>query len=94
MLGSSLHGGGWTNAPVVLTVIGYVVVPCFLLALILVTADTNFLGSNFGAFAKPAIDIVKNKLRVEYWIMATVLRDFLVFWIAFCASLKSLVNFW
>lgn len=93
-LGSSLNGGRRSNAPIILTVIGYVVLPFFLVALVFVAADTNFLGSKLGAFVKPAIDIVRNKSRVEYWIIATVLRDFLVFWIGFWASLKSLVNFW
>lgn len=94
LLSISLHGGGWPNAPIVLSGIGYVALPCFAVILILVAADTNFLGSTFSALLKPTVDMLRNRHRVGYWILATVLRDFLTFWIVLCSSLRSFVSFW
>ena len=50
-------------------------------------ADTNFLGTRFGALVKPAVDRLRNRRRVEYWVMASVLRDILVLWVVYCELL-------
>ena len=90
VLACSWHGGGcgWNDAPVVVTVIAYIVLPCFLFTGVLMLADTNFLGARFGSLVKPVVDRITDRGRVEYWVMATVLRDFMVLWMGSCQHLR------
>ena len=80
-------GCGWSKAASAVGVFAYIVIPCFLVASILMVADTNFLGTRFGALVKPAVDRLRNRRRVEYWFMASVLRDTLVLWVVYCELL-------
>lgn len=84
----SWRGGEWNNAPVIVTVTAYVVVPCFYVAGIFMVADSNFLGPVVAAFVKPAVDTLKSSGRVEHWIMVTVFRDTLISWTGVCDALS------
>lgn len=79
---------GWNNAPIAVTIISFTVIPCFLLSCVFMVADTNFLGARFGAFIRPAAEILQNRRRAEYWAMASVFRDFIVCWIGYCTFLS------
>lgn len=81
LLGISWHRGGWSRPPDPVRIVGYVIVPCFFLAGVFMVADPNFLGTRFGKFIKPAVEIMKNKRRVAYWTMVTVFRDALLAWL-------------
>ena len=92
MLGGAWHGGGWTNAPTVVVVVGYVVLPCFFVVGILMMTDTNLLGERLGAFVKPTVDTLKDNRRLWYWIMATVLRGVFRLWVFFSDDRHKLVG--
>ena len=94
VIGCSWPGGGWDNAPTVLTIVGYIVSPSFWLVCVLMLADPKLLGTRFEAFAKPASDILRDRRRVEFWTMATVLCNILTFWIGFCTSFKWILNYY
>lgn len=96
IFGCAWQGGGcgWEHPPIVVTSVGYVVVPCFLLAGASMMVDTNVLGTRLGASVKPAVDVLTNTGRAEHWIMATVLRDILIVWIGWCGSLKSPLDYY
>lgn len=83
VLGGAWHGGGWSGAPLLVRIAGYVILPGFVLVGILVMADTKLLGERLGAIVKPALDTLKDKRRVWYWVLATVLRDVLLLWVLF-----------
>lgn len=85
----SWHGGGWTNTPIILTIAGYIILPCFAFVCVFMVCDTDFLGAGFGAFVGPAVSRLKNRRTAEYWVMASILRDILLIWINFCDSIKS-----
>lgn len=57
-------------------------------------ADENFFGRRFRALVKPAVDTLQNRRGVEFWVMASVLRDIVVLWIAFCDSLRSPLDYY
>lgn len=80
ILGGSWNQGGWLHAPVAVSVVAYVVLPCFFLAGIFMVADSDFLGARFGALVKPTVEVIQNRRTVWYWIFATVLRDVLLMW--------------
>lgn len=80
---------GWTNAPIAITVISFIIIPCFLLSCVFMVADTNFLGARFGALVKPVAEKIRNKRRAEYWVMASVFRDFIVCWMGYCMFLSN-----
>lgn len=86
----SWHGSecGWYSAPIFVRAISYVIVSCVLIAGLFMVADPNVLGTRFGAFMKPAVLILTNRGRVEYWVMASVYRDFVVLWIGYCNILR------
>ena len=90
LLSCSWYGSGcrWNNTPSVVTLISYIIIPCFLLGCVFMVADTNFLGTRVEGLVKPATDRMNNRRRVEYWVMASVFRDFLVFWVGYCKSLS------
>ena len=88
LLASSWHGSGWNNAPSAVKVVSYIVIPSFLLLSVFMVADTNFLGKRVEDFVEPATDRMRNRRRAEYWVMATVYRDFLVVWTDSCISLS------
>lgn len=96
VLGCSWHGGGcgWGNAPIVVTMVGYFIIPCVLIGGIFMVADTNVLGTRFGVSIEPAVSNLRNRSRVEHWIMATVFRDGLSIWIGFCYLLRSALDYW
>lgn len=94
VLGCSLHGGGWNNAPGIVTFLAYIIVPGFLISGAFMVADINFLGKRFGAFFKPSGDILNDRYRVEYWVMVTVFRDFIVVWILNCRVMGSMLSYW
>ena len=89
VLGISWEGGGWNNPPVVVAIFGYVVIPCFLIAGIFMVADPNSLGTRLGYLIKPVADRIRNRRRVEFWVLATVFRDVLSIWIWYCYFLRS-----
>ena len=89
VLGISWDGGGWNNPPVVVAISGYVVIPCFLIAGVLMVADPNSLGRRLGLLLKPIADRIRNRRRVEFWVLTTVFRDVLSIWIWYCHFLRS-----
>ena len=92
LLACSWHGSArrWNNTPTAVTVIGYIIIPCFVLGCVFMVADTNFLGTNFERFVKPATDRMRNRRRAEYWVMASMIRDFLVLWVWYCKFLSPI----
>lgn len=88
VLAGSWQGGEWNNAPVIVTLIAYLVVPCFYVAGIFMVADSNFLGPAVASFVKPAVDTLKSSGRVEHWILVTVFRDTLIAWTRVCDALS------
>lgn len=70
-------------------VISFIIIPCFILSCVLMVADTSVLGARFGAYVKPVAETIRNKRRVEYWVMASVFRDFIVCWIGYCMFLSN-----
>lgn len=94
VLGCSWPGGGWDNAPTLLTIVGYIVSPSFWLACVFMLADPKLLGTRFEEFLKPASDMLRDKRRVEFWTMATVLCNILTFWIGFCTSFGWILNYY
>lgn len=96
VLGCSWHGGGcgWNNAPIVVTVVAYVVIPCFLVGCVFMVADINLFGTRFGNFVAPAVSILRDRRTVLFWIMAAVLRDFIDVWIACCDALRSPLDYY
>ena len=95
VLGCSWHGGGcgWTP-PFAVTLIAYVIIPCMGLAGVFMVADENVFGRRFRALVKPAVDTLQNRRGVEFWVMASVLRDIVVLWIVFCDSLRSPLDYY
>ena len=91
LLACSWHGSTcrWNNTPTAVTVIGYIIIPCFSLGGVFMVADTNFLGTRFERFVKPATDRMRNRSRAEYWVMASVIRDGLVLWVGYCTFLSN-----
>ena len=91
LLACSWHGSTcrWKNTPTAVTVIGYIVIPCFVLGCVFMVADTNSLGTRFERFIKPATDRMRNRNRAEYWVMASVFRDVLVLWVGYCRFLSN-----
>ena len=83
VLGGAWHGGGWTDAPVGVTIAGYVIVPCFLVMGILMTTETNLMGEKLEAIFRPVIVALNDKRKAWYWVMATVFRDFFLLWVIF-----------
>ena len=81
VLGGSWRGGGWTGAPIAVSVAGYVILPLFIIAGVCVMFDTNLLGERLGAWLEPVVVALRDKSGVLYWVMATVLRDVLLFWV-------------
>lgn len=77
---ASSLGGGWDEAPTIVRYVGYVVIVCFVLVSIFMMAEVSFLGTKFGRWIKPAIDIVIDKNSITYWVMVTVFRDALLLW--------------
>ena len=92
ILGGSWDEGGWDGAPLAVSIVGYVVIPLFFLASIFMMADTNFLGDAFGEAIKPALDTLRNKRGVGYWVLVTVLRDVLLLWMYFWYFLVKIIN--
>lgn len=94
VLACSWHGGGcgWSDAPIVVTYIGYVAIPSLMLAGIVSVADVNFLGSRFGVLVQPAVDILTDRRGVAYWVMATVLRDVLLTWMGYCYEVTRYIT--
>ena len=90
LLVCSWHGSGcrW-NTPCAVTVVGYILIPCFLLGCVLMVADTNILGTRLERFVKPATDRMRNRSRAEHWVMASVFRDFLLLWVGYCMFLSN-----
>lgn len=87
----ALHGDecGWHGAPIIVTAISYIIVPCVIFAGVLMVADLNILGKKFAEFCTPAVDILRNRAWVEYWVLSTVFRDFVVFWLGYCNYLRT-----
>ena len=94
LMACSWHGSKrrWNNTPTAVTVVGYIIIPCFVLGCVFMVADTNFLGTRFERFVKPATDRMRNRRRAEYWVMASVIRDALVLWMWYCMSLSSIFS--
>lgn len=91
VLRCSWHGGGceWNNAPVVVTLISYVVLPGFFMASMFMVAEVDFLGRRFGTFIKPAVDILKDRRSIAFWTMLTVFRNLIYVWIGYCHALMT-----
>lgn len=83
VLGGAWHGGGWTNAPIAVTIVGYVVLPCFLAVGVLMKTETKLLGEKLGASIKAVVVALNDKRKVWYWVMATVFRDVFLLWVIF-----------
>lgn len=79
----------WQNPPITVKIISYVIFPFFLSAGLLMVIDSHLLGTRFAAFVKPAVDILTNRGRVEYWVMATIYRDFVLLWMGYCNVLRK-----
>ena len=94
LLVCSWHGSGcrWNNTLSAVTVVGYLLIPCFLLGCVFIVADTNFLGTRFERFVKPATDRMRNRSRAEHWVMTSVFRDSLVLWVGYCMSLSNIFS--
>ena len=94
LLVCSWYGSGcrWNNTPSAVTVVGYLLIPCFLLGCVFMVADTNLLGTRFERFVKPATDRMRNRSRAEYWVMTSVFRDALVLWVGYCMSLSNIFS--
>lgn len=94
VLSISWPGNGWDNAPLIVTLTSYVTIPGFLIAGMLMVADTDIFGKRFGAFVKPAVSILNDRGRVEHWIMATTFRDMLIAWTAYSGGIQYVHNQW
>lgn len=94
VINCSWPGGGWKNAPTLLTIAGYIVPPSFWLACIFMVADPMVLGPRFAAVVKPAVDVIRDRRRVEFWTMTTVLCNVLTFWIGFCTSFRWILDYY
>lgn len=88
VLGASWDRHMWGNAPFIVTLVGYVVVPSLLLVGIFMLADPNILGSRFGIYIKRCVDILRSKRSVVYWSLATVLRDVVMLWVIACLYIR------
>ena len=71
---------GWYNLPTVVQFFTSCVSPCLVVTSIFMVSDINFLGAQFGAFIKPAMEIVQDRRGFVFWMMATVFRDAFVMW--------------
>lgn len=87
ILGCSWRGGGWNTAPVVVSLLGYIIIPCFALAGVFIVSDADLFGTKFGAIVNPVVKRMRNKRGVEYWAMVTVYRDVLIVWLGYCGPL-------
>lgn len=94
VIGCSWPGGGWKNAPTVLKIAGYIMPPSFWFACIFMVADPKVLGPRFAAVVKPAVDVIRDRRRVEFWTMTTVLCNVLTFWIGFCTSFRWILDYY
>lgn len=74
-------GCDWNDAPGAPSIFAYVAIPCLPIAGIFIVADANFLGTRVGAFVKSVVGRMRSTRRVEYWIMESGFRDFVVWWI-------------
>ena len=93
LLACSWHGSArrWNNTPTAVTVIGYIIIPCFVLGCVFFCCRHTRLGTRFERFIKPTTDRMRNRRRAEYWIMASVIRDFLVVLQVFKQQLQFLM---
>lgn len=80
VLAGSWPAGGWDSAPTAVVVVASIVLPCFFLAVVFTMANTNFFGTRFGSFIKPAVDVMVTRRGIVYWVLVTVLRDALLMW--------------
>lgn len=80
LFGGSWFGGGWDTAPMAVSILGYVVLPCFAIVSIFMMAESTLLGAKVGAFIKPAVEILIDRRGTTYWVMVSVFRDAFLLW--------------
>lgn len=80
LFGGSWFGGGWDTAPMAVSILGYVVLPCFAIVSVFMMAESTLLGAKVGAFIKPAVEILIDRRRTTYWVMLSVFRDAFLLW--------------
>lgn len=83
LVGSSWPQGAWSGAHVVVTIVGYILLPLTFLLGVFVVADSNVYGTGVERVLKPVADALANNTRVLHWTMVTVLRDVTILWIVY-----------
>lgn len=86
LLSMTWNPGWWYNAPTIVTVLAYVIIPSFAIVGVFMMADTNVLGTNVEAYIKPAVDVLTDRRRILFWVMAVVFRDAFFVWVKFDVS--------
>lgn len=81
VLGTSWPEGGWARAPLVVKIAAYILLPLSCLLGVFIVADSNFYGSGVERVLKPVADALADDGGVFHWMMLTVLRDVMSYWV-------------
>lgn len=92
LLGSSLYKIWWSGAPLALTIIGYIVLPSCFIAVVVMIADDDFLGTKWEPLLKATSGSLGDKRGVWYWILATAVRDIIIIWVLMWGFLVPCLN--
>ena len=92
LLGGSLYEIWWSGAPLALTIIGYIVLPCCFVAVIFMIADDDFLGTKWVPLLKAISGSLRDKRGIWYWILATAVRDIIIIWVLMWGFLVPCLN--
>lgn len=92
LLGGSLYESWWDGAAQAATIVGYVVLPFFFVAVAFMIVDDGFLGTKFKPLLKTTGGTLNDKHGVWYWFMATAIRDVLLIWLFMWSFLVPCMN--
>lgn len=74
---------GWPGPPTVIAANSYIIIPCVMVAGLVMVADPNPMGKRLANFVEPAVEILRNRSRVEFWSLATVHHDVIALWLGY-----------
>ena len=92
LMGGTLHRGDWNDTPPALAVAGYIILPCFFLAVVIVKADCSVLGTTFEPFMEKVESVLNNQSGPWFWILATAIRDAVSVWVFMWRLLVPCLN--
>ena len=92
LMGGTVYGEGWANRPIALKIAGYMTLPWIFVAVGILMADSDFLGTRFELRLKHTAILLKDTKAGWFWILATVIRDSLFIWLFMWYTLVPCLN--